>query len=129
MRALIISAVCLGMLVVVWGAYDSYSDAKLKIYIEEIQNNIMASIERDDWGAAESAFSHLSDDWYKYKKISTFFFDRKVLNETDYSIARTKHYIKANDISNATSELAQDFTLDTRIDMETWAGNLLAKAA
>jgi len=30
---------------------------------------------------------------------------------------------------NGITELAQDFTLDTRIDMENWAGNLFVKAA
>jgi hypothetical protein len=106
MRALIISVFCRGVLVTGWGAYDIYSDAKIDVYVNEIENNIIFSIEHDDWETAETAFDRLSDDWHKYKKISTFFFDRRILNETDYSIARTKYYIKANDLSNATGELA-----------------------
>jgi hypothetical protein len=105
MRALIISIICLGTLVAIWGTFDSYSDSKLDNFINEIKDTIMPSIEREDWEAAESAFDSLSDDWHKYKKISTFFFDRRILNETDYSVARTKYYIKAQDLSNSSGEL------------------------
>jgi len=106
MRALIISIVSLGILVVIWGVFDYYSDYKLDGYIDEIKNTILPSIERDDWETAESVFNRLSDDWHEYKKISTFFFDRRILNETDYSVARAKYYIKAKDPSNSTGELA-----------------------
>ena len=106
MKALIISILCLGVLVAIWTAFDSYSDARLDGYIYEINKLVMPAVEREDWESARAAFDRVSDDWHKYRKISTFFFDRRLLNETDYSIARAKYYIKAEDLSNSSGELA-----------------------
>jgi len=106
MKSLLASICCLAVLVTAWAIYDHYSDHKLHGFINEIEDKIIPAVEHDNWGHAESAFEKISDDWHKYKKISAFFFDRKSLNDADYSIAKSKYYIKANDLSNATSELA-----------------------
>jgi len=105
MKSLIISIACLAMLVALWGTFNRYSDAKLDGYIDLIGHTILPAIAQEDWEAAASAFAQLSDDWNSYKRIATFFFDRALVNEADFSIARTKHFIQAKDVSNSTGEL------------------------
>ena len=106
MRSFIISIVSLLILMVIGIGYSIYSDKELHSYISEIEENIIISVENEDWQAADNDFAKLSRDWHKYKKIAAFFLQTDAINDTDYSIARAKYYIKSKDVSNASGELS-----------------------
>lgn len=106
MRNFIIALICLSLLIGAWCVFDNYSDDKLHGYINDIENTIIAEVESGKWDKAYSDFNALSKDWHKYKKHAAFFLDTRAINDTDYSIARSRFYIKAKDDSNSTGELA-----------------------
>jgi hypothetical protein len=58
-----------------------------------------------EWDRAEKQFDKASKDWHRQKKIYTFFFNTKEINDTDYSIARAKYYIRTRDAALASGEL------------------------
>lgn len=105
MRNFVISVICLSLLVGVWCVFDSYSDKTLHGYIEDIEDNIIIAVEDGKWDQASVDFEALSVSWHKYKKSAAFFLDTQTINDTDYSIAKAKYYIKAKDDSNSTGEL------------------------
>lgn len=106
MRNFIVSVICLGLLIGAWCIFDNYSDTRLQSYIDQIETAIIPEVEASDWDKAYDDFTAVSDSWHKYKKSAAFFLDTDAINETDYSIARAKYYIKAKDDSNSTGELA-----------------------
>lgn len=107
MRNFVVSIICLGLLIGVWVVFDHYSKETIQGYMDQIDNNIIKTVETEEqWGKAYSDFEALSKDWHKYKKSAAFFLDTEAINDTDYTIARAKYYIKAEDVSNASGELA-----------------------
>ncbi len=106
MRNFIISIICLGVLIGAWTAFDFYSDDKITAYKDELDNNIIKTVEAKEWEKAYEDFEALSEDWHKYKKAAAFFLDTQAINDTDYSIAKAKYYIKAKDLSNSSGELS-----------------------
>lgn len=106
MRNFIISIICLGTLVGIWAAFDSYSADKIGSYMDTIEQEVIKTIEQEKWDTAYESFQRFSQDWHEYKKKAAFFLDTQAINETDYSIARALYYIKAKDISNSSGELS-----------------------
>ncbi|MBN7774156.1 DUF4363 family protein [Clostridium aminobutyricum] len=106
MRSLVVSFLCLVLLIGTWAVYSDYSDKKIHTYINDIENGILLDVTSDNWPQAEDKFNTLEDSWHQYKSIACFFFSTDKINEADYSIAKIKYYIKAEDGSNASGELS-----------------------
>ena len=69
-------------------------DCRATLY--QIETTIIPEIEAKNWDDAYAHFEEVSDSWHKYKKTAAFFLDTDAINEADYSIAKSKYYIKAN---------------------------------
>ena len=106
MRSFIASVCCLAVILAAWFVYIGYSDETLHGFMNDIEDTIIKQVEAENWSAAYDSFDDISDGWHKYKKTAGFFLDTQALNEADYTIARCKYYIKAQDVSNASGELA-----------------------
>ncbi|MCB6994322.1 DUF4363 family protein [bacterium 210820-DFI.6.37] len=106
MRNFVISLLCMGLLIGIWAFFDSYSNSKIDSYKEELETNIIKTVELGDWDKASHDFDDLSQDWHQYKKRAEFFLDTQTINDVDYSIAKAKYYIKAQDVSNSSGELS-----------------------
>lgn len=106
MRNFIISIVCLGILVGAWAVFGFYSNKTIDSYEQALENSIIKAVEAEQWEKAYTEFRNLSQDWHRYKKAAAFFLDTQAINDTDYSIAKAKYYIKAEDVSNSSGELA-----------------------
>lgn len=105
MKSVWIALLSLGILIATWGIYDTYSDRTLNAFIQQIGDDIIVSVMEEEWESARTSFDRLSGAWNDYKKCAAFFFDRSLLNETDYAIAKAKYFIRAEDVSNASGEL------------------------
>lgn len=88
-----------------WGIFVNYADRNIHDLTDMIENDIMKSINSEDWETARTQFADFSEKWHKQKKTYTYFFHTEEIMETDYAIARTKSYIEANDTSLAAGEL------------------------
>lgn len=106
MRDLIISIVCMLLLIIPWGIYDKFSTETVDNYKTIISNEIIPSIENNDWKNAEKHFDFIAKDWDKYKKISAFFIDTQSVNEVDSYVSKAYYYIKLKDKGNAAAESA-----------------------
>lgn len=106
MKNFILSAICIVILIAAWCGFDLYSDRTLQGYMAEIETEVIASIDKGNWDKAAAAFSRTEKDWHKYKKHAAFFLDTRIMNDTDFSFARAKYYIKEKDSSNSTGELS-----------------------
>lgn len=105
MRSLIISIISIILVITSWSFFGSYSDRNIHKLMNEIDNGILVSVYEKDWRKAEDQFNAFSERWHNQKKTYSFFFNSADINEADYSIARTKNYIHARDISLASGEL------------------------
>ncbi|HVI42376.1 MAG TPA: DUF4363 family protein [Anaerovoracaceae bacterium] len=105
MRALIISIVTVAVMISGWSIFVNYSDKNIHQLMNSIEDDILISVYAEDWDKAEDQYNDLSEKWHKQKKIYTFFFNTKDINDTDYSIARAKNYIYAKDVPLASGEL------------------------
>lgn len=106
MRSFFISLFCLLLIVATWTTYSAYSDKKIHEFIGTIEEDILIDIEDGNWEQAQNKFDDLENNWHNYKKSACFFFSTDKLNETDYSVARAKYFIKCKDDSNASGELS-----------------------
>lgn len=106
MRNFMISVLCLGILTGAWFCFDLYSDRTLQGYMETVDEQIITAIQEKNWELAGNEMDALSKNWHQYKKYAAFFLDTQTVNEADFSIARTRYYIEAKDLSNSTGELA-----------------------
>lgn len=106
MRSFFISLLCVLLLVGTWTSYSIYSDKKIHEFIDTIENSILIDVEDGNWEQAQDNFGVFEDDWHHYKKSACFFFSTDKLNDTDYSVARAKYYIKFKDNSNSSGELS-----------------------
>ncbi|MEL7655662.1 MAG: DUF4363 family protein [Bacillota bacterium] len=106
MRALIISIISISVFVAGWGIFVNYADKNIHELKNMIEKEITVSVYAEDWDNAKVQLKDLSDKWHKQKKIYTFFFDTRAVMETDYSIARAKNYINAENIPLASGELS-----------------------
>lgn len=106
MRALIISSISLVLLIIGWTIFSNYTDKNTHALMDCIENNIIISVQDENWDSAAQSFHKLSDQWHKNKKVYSFFLDTKDINNTDYSIARAKAYIAAENKALSTGELS-----------------------
>lgn len=105
MKALIISIMSIAVVIAGWGIFVSYSDRTIHRLMNSIEDDILVSVYAQEWDRAEKQFDKVSKDWHRQKKIYTFFFNTKEINDTDYSIARAKYYIRTRDAALASGEL------------------------
>lgn len=106
MRDLIISIVCMLILAVPWGIYDSYAAKTVDNYKSIITDEVIPAIKANDWDTAEKRFGFIAKDWDKYKKMSAFFIDTVSVNEVDSYVSKAYYYIKLKDAGNAAAESA-----------------------
>lgn len=105
MKALIISFVSLAVVIASWGFFVNYSDKTIHHLMNAIEDDILISVYAEDWDKAKEQFNDMAERWHNQKKVYSFFFNTKDINETDYSIARAKNYIYARDVPLSTGEL------------------------
>ncbi|QIB69614.1 DUF4363 family protein [Aminipila butyrica] len=106
MRSFLISLGCLLVLAGSWLVYTNYSDEKIHEFNDRIETVIIEEVKSDRWQQAEEHLDKLEDDWHQYKKVACLFFSTNELNDIDYSFAKSKYYIKAEDLSNSSGELS-----------------------
>jgi hypothetical protein len=104
-RALLISI--LGMVIIItgWCIFVQYSDESIHKLMNSIEEEILINVRDKDWDKAADQFDLLSKRWHDQKKVYSFFFNSTDINNTDYSIARAKHYIYTQNASLASGEL------------------------
>lgn len=105
MRTLIASIVIMAATITIWGFFVRYSDKTIHDLMGTIEDDVLISVQSENWGDASDQFRKLSEKWHKQKKIYSFFFNSKDINDTDYSIARAKEYIHTENKSLASGEL------------------------
>ncbi|HWQ78529.1 MAG TPA: DUF4363 family protein [Anaerovoracaceae bacterium] len=105
MRSLIISFVVMALVVSGWGIFVNYSDKNIHRLMNVIEDDILVSVNAEDWEKASEQIDELSEKWDKQKKVFTFFFDTEDIRDTGFSISRAKNYIKAKNLSLAAGEL------------------------
>ena len=105
MKALIVSAASIVIVIVSWWIFVGYADNNIHELTSMIEDDILESVYSEDWGKAGMQIEDLTDKWHHQKKIYTFFFNTSAVMDTDYSIAKAKQYIKANDLALASGEL------------------------
>lgn len=106
MRALIISIISMAVVIGSWGIFVGYADKNIHELTNMIEDDIMISVYAEDWSTAKAQYKVLSDKWHSQKKVYTFFFDTLPVLEADYSIAKVKHYIYAENVPLAAGELS-----------------------
>jgi len=105
MKSLVISIISIGIIAASWGIFVNYADKNIHELKNIIEDEITISVYAEDWDSAKTQFKELSDKWHKQKKVYSFFLDTAAVMETDYSIARAKNYIYAEDVPLAAGEL------------------------
>lgn len=106
MKALVISIISLGIIIIGWCTFVNYADDNLHKLIDKIEDDITISIKSEEWDIASESFQEISKAWHKQKKIYSFFINTSAINETDYSIARAKAYIVTKNQPLALGELS-----------------------
>ncbi|QOX65606.1 DUF4363 family protein [Anoxybacterium hadale] len=106
MKALIISAASMVIIIASWGIFVNYADSNLHELTGMIEDDILVSVYSEDWEKAVTQIESLTEKWHKQKKVYTFFFNTSAVMETDYSIAKAKNYIKSNSVPLASGELS-----------------------
>jgi hypothetical protein len=106
MKALIISAISMAVIIGSWGIFVSYADKNIHELTNMIEDDIMISVYAEDWSTAKAQYKVLSEKWHSQKKVYTFFFDTLPVLQADYSIARVENYIYAEDVPLAAGELS-----------------------
>lgn len=105
MRTLLISILFMVVIITSWSIFVNYSDENIHKLMNTLEDDILISVNAEDWDKAEDQFDKLSKKWHKQKKVYSFFFNTTDINNTDYSIARAKHYIYTKDVTLSSGEL------------------------
>lgn len=105
MRSLITSLLVLALLIGCWLCFYRYSDNALHHMVSACEEDIMPAIESGDWDTAFATFETQYKAWHRYQKIALFMLETDKINETDAAFAKTRMYIKAQDLSNSSGEL------------------------
>jgi hypothetical protein len=104
-KTLFISILGMAVIIASWSIFVNHADDNIHKLINSIEEDILISVYAEDWDNAADQFDRLSKDWHDQKKIYSFFFNTTDINNTDFSIARTKKYISTKDRSLASGEL------------------------
>ncbi|MBR4020204.1 MAG: DUF4363 family protein [Firmicutes bacterium] len=105
MRALIVSALTLSLLIGCWLWFYHYSDASLHQMSSACQEKVLPAIEQGRWEQAYDTFGSQYQAWHRYKHWALFMLETDRINEIDTAFAKTLMYIKAKDLSNSSGEL------------------------
>lgn len=105
MRALVISILSLGLLLISWFYFYHYSYQTLNQLIFTCENEITPAIEEEDWQSAYQNISEQYKQWQNYEKSALYMLETDAINKTNESFIKTMMYIKAEDYSNSSGEL------------------------
>ena len=105
MKDLVIAAVIVAVLIGGWAVFDHYSEKKIDSFSSYIEDEIIPSVEDENWDECRQLIDTLSHRWHKDKKKALFFLDTTEISEIDYSLARIEKYVDARDVSNSAGEL------------------------
>lgn len=72
MKDLVIAAVIVAVLIGGWAVFDHYSEKKIDSFSSYIEDEIIPSVEDENWDECRQLIDTLSHRWHKYKKKSTF---------------------------------------------------------
>ncbi len=106
MKALIISTTFLGVLLLSWWAFSDYADRSLEPLMDMAENQLLQSARKEHWDIAKHQMEEFTEKWHKDKKIYSYFFQTRVINEIDFSIARLGEYVRSEDLTSTSGELA-----------------------
>ena len=106
MKSFIISVICIALLTGAGVFFVNYSDDTLHTLMSDLDDNIIIYVESEDWQTAMLEFDKFKTDWEKYRSRAVFFLSTISLNEASYAIEKVEHYMKAEDVSNSSGELA-----------------------
>ncbi|HKM28345.1 MAG TPA: DUF4363 family protein [Anaerovoracaceae bacterium] len=105
MKSLIASSLILATLLGAWICFDIYSNNTLHDMTDKI-DIIVTSVEAENWKESYAKVNALNKDWHRYKKVASFFLNTQHINDADYGFAKSVKYVKAQDVSNGSGELA-----------------------
>lgn len=106
MKPFITSAFCLLIVLSSWAYFCHYSEILLDDLSEKANQEIMTAVTDGDWAAATTQFEALKNIWDEYQRPAHYFFETAKLNDIDYSLIRIDRYLKSNDPTAVSSELA-----------------------
>lgn len=106
MRDLIISVACMLILLIPWGIYSNYSTGITSSYNQIIDNQLLPAVTEENWSKAEKEFATVTSLWENHKKISSYFCSTESINEIDSIIKKSDYYLKMQDKSNTSGEVA-----------------------
>lgn len=106
MKALVTSILIMVLLLGSWWGFSYFADNSLHELMETSKKDILKAIADEDWQKADNKMKEVSEQWHKDKKIYSLYFRTSAINDTDYSIARAKEYIKRKDSSNSSGEIS-----------------------
>lgn len=69
-------------------------------------DSVMVLVRQERWGDAEQALTDLDGDWQKVRKWWTVFLHHREIDNIDFSIARIREYLWAEDEELALGEAA-----------------------
>lgn len=101
MKNLLVSILCLGLLIVPWLIYDSYSTKTLNHCTYTLEEEVIPAIKTNEWKSAEESYAKIEEDWSTFEAVSEYFLDTQSVNEADELINKTKYHIIMYDNSNA----------------------------
>ncbi|MEG1931308.1 MAG: DUF4363 family protein [Anaerovorax sp.] len=106
MRSLVASSLCVLLIFAAWITFSNFADQTLHQLMTLTDDQLLTTVVAEDWTEAKTNMDHFTEKWHDYKVIYSFFLNTEDINNTDYAIARSTQYIKAQDVSNAAGELA-----------------------
>lgn len=106
MRALIIAFVCIALTISTWLLFLNHADESLHQMSAIVEKKVYTEVDKGQWQEAEKDFEQFTDKWHDHKDIYSLFLDHSIIAETDFSIARTKDYIKSKSTALSLAELS-----------------------
>lgn len=105
MKDFLIALLILALLFTGWIYFLYRSDQETEYLTAQLENNVTASIESEDWKDSLQQLSLVQNRWNSFRKFSMCFTSSDLINEIDISLAKTSKYIQAEDQSNSTGEI------------------------
>lgn len=105
MKSLITSIIILALSIGGWLFFLSYTHDSLHSMIDQIKDEVLVSVDNQEWDEARKSFEDVADRWHKHKKKYSLFLDNAAIIDTDFSIARAKGYMMTEETALATGEL------------------------
>lgn len=105
MRDLLVSAAIILLLIGGWLYFDDYSNDSVEDMVSDIEEQLVPSVEREDWSRSMELMDKLQADWGEYKDKALLFLNTEELSEIDFCLAKSQKYVEAKDVSNSSGEL------------------------